>query len=211
MQLRSNSFAHGAPIPSGCAFGCAGGTGQPIVHAGNRNPHLAWDGLPAGVESLALLCVDPDAPTDPDTVNRHDRTVPLQQPRGEFVHWVLVDVPPGLGEIAEGACSDGVAAGGKRQPPGPPGSRQGRNDYGGWFAGDPQMAGEYLGYDGPCPPFNDERVHRYQFRLYALDLARLSLPEAFGAEDVRRAIQGHVLAEAQLTGTYAINTSARSA
>jgi hypothetical protein len=41
--------------------------------------------------------------------------------------------------------------------------RQGVNDYTGWFANDPDMAGEYYGYDGPCPPWNDERVHTYVF------------------------------------------------
>src|SRR5690606_7705874 len=122
---------------------------------------------------------------------------------------VVVDLPPQLRVIEAGSCSDGVTARGKRQPNGPPGSRQGLNDYTGWFAGDEDMRGEYLGYDGPCPPFNDQRLHRYFFRLFALDLERLQLPAPFRAADVLTAMQGHVLAEAALYGTYSTNPALR--
>ena len=57
--------------------------------------------------------------------------------------------------------------------------RQGLNDYTGWFAGDAQMGGDYYGYDGPYPPFNDLRGHRYFFRLFALDVGTLDLPARF--------------------------------
>jgi len=67
------------------------------------------------------------------------------------------------------------------------------------------MAGQYLGYDGPYPPFNDERVHRYFFRVFALDVAQLALPTPFTAADVLHAMHGHVLAEASLHGTYTLN------
>jgi phosphatidylethanolamine-binding protein (PEBP) family uncharacterized protein len=83
------------------------------------------------------------------------------------------------------------------------------NDYTGWFAGDAQMGGDYLGYDGPYPPFNDARVHRYFFRLYALDVASLDLPDRFTAADVQRAVQGHALAEAAVQGTYTLNPRLR--
>jgi hypothetical protein len=73
------------------------------------------------------------------------------------------------------------------------------------MASDPEMAGDYFGYDGPCPPWNDERVHRYQFTLYATDLARCPVPERFTAADVRAAIAGHVLEQVTLTGTYTLN------
>jgi len=108
-------------------------------------------------------------------------------------------------ELAAGACSAGITAHGKRAPEGPAGSRQGLNDYTGWFAGDPDMRGDYLGYDGPCPPFNDERVHRYFFRLFALSTPQLEVPARFGAADAFRAMHGRVLAEAALHGTYATN------
>lgn len=199
MRLYSDSFPSGQPIPPEFAMGTPQGLGD------NRNPHLAWDAVPPGTRSFALLCVDPDAPTVAETVGREDLQIPVEQPRAEFIHWVMADIPAALRTIAAGACSDGVSARGKVDPPGPPGTRQGLNGYTGWFAGDARMSGDYLGYDGPWPPFNDLRVHRYFFQLYALDVERLSLPARFDAGDLRRAMQGHVLAEAQIHGTYTLN------
>ena len=84
----------------------------------------------------------------------------------------------------------------------PLGARQGVNSYTSWFASDHDMSGDYFGYDGPCPPWNDALVHRYVFTLYALDVATLGLQGSFTGEDALRAIQKHVLAQASLTGTY---------
>jgi Raf kinase inhibitor-like YbhB/YbcL family protein len=205
MKLHSDSFDHDALIPAEFAFGRPGEGGEPCVLAGNRNPQLAWDEPPPGTRSFALACIDSDAPTRADDVNQADREVPADLPRTDFAHWLMVDIPADCRRIDAGACSQGVTARGKRQPPGPPGSRQGINDYSSWFAGDDEMAGDYYGYDGPCPPFNDSIVHRYAFRLYALDVARLSLADGFRLADFRAAIEGHVLAEAERVGRYAIN------
>jgi Raf kinase inhibitor-like YbhB/YbcL family protein len=203
MRLRSDSFEHRGPIPAEFAFGRRGDAGEPCVLSLNRNPHLAWDEVPAGTKSFALLCVDPDAPSRPDDVNQSGREVPADLPRVDFVHWTVVDIDASVREIAAGTCSDGVTARGKRVPPGP--GRQGENDYTGWFSGDEAMGGEYLGYDGPCPPFNDAIVHRYFFRLFALDVARLELPARFTAGAMLATLRGHVLAEALLYGTYHLN------
>lgn len=208
MELSSRSFADGKPIPPRHAFARM----DPKEHfalSDDESPHLAWSGVPDGTRSFALLCVDPDVPSVGKDVNQEGKRVRSDLARVDFVHWVMVDVPADVRELAAGACGRGVTPGGKRSPPGPAGSRQGRNDYGGWFAGDPEMAGTYLGYDGPAPPWNDERLHRYRFELLALDVARLDVrldPEGtFGIDDVRRAAEGHVLARATLTGTYTLN------
>ena len=205
MKIHSNSFSHRGKIPTEFACGKRGDAGEPCVLSANRTPHLAWDDGPAGTASFALLCIDPEAPTRPDDVNTPGRTVPADLPRTEFVHWVMIDLPADLRDIAAGALSDGITPRGKPATPGPGGARQGVNDYTGWFAGNADMAGQYHGYDGPCPPFNDARVHRYFFRLFALDVARLDLPEGFTAGQVLRAIQGHVLDEALVYGTYSLN------
>lgn len=205
MKLRSNSFEHGSRIPAEFAFGRTGDAGEPCVLSNNRNPHLAWDDVPAGTRSFALLCIDTDAPSRPDDVNQADREVPADLQRVNFVHWAVINLPATLREIATGSASDGVTPHGKSAPAGPAGSRQGENDYTGWFAGDADMQGEYLGYDGPCPPFNDAREHRYFFRLFALDVDTLDLHERFTAADVFRAMQQHVLGEALLLGTYTLN------
>ena len=209
MHLRSDSFEPRGPIPAEFAFGRPGDAGEPCVLAANRNPHLAWDAVPDGTRSFVLLCIDPDVPSKPDDVNQAGRDVPAGLPRVDFVHWAIADIPPGVRALAAGACSDGVTPRGKSTPLGPAGSVQGENDYTGWFAGDAQMEGAWLGYDGPCPPFNDALVHRYFFRLFALDLATLALPARFTAADALRAMHGHVLAEATLYGTYSLNPRLR--
>ena len=85
------------------------------------------------------------------------------------------------------------------------------NDYTQWFADDQEMAGNYFGYDGPCPPWNDERVHRYVFTLYALDLERCPVEGDFTCGEVVEAMKGHILAEAEWLGTYHIFPAARLA
>jgi len=61
---------------------------------------------------------------------------------------VLVDLPAGAKSISAGEFSDGVTPRGKKGPEGPRGTRQGINDYTGWFASDKDMSGNYYGYDG---------------------------------------------------------------
>jgi Raf kinase inhibitor-like YbhB/YbcL family protein len=204
----SSSFGHQQRIPGEFAFGVTDAA-QHLRLGANRNPHLAWSGVPSATRSLVLLCVDVDVPTRADDVNKEGRVVPADLPRADFYHWLMVDIPPSVREIAAGACADGIVPRGKRTPAGPPGSRQGLNDYTSWFAGDADMSGQYFGYDGPCPPWNDERLHHYHFVLYATDLARCPVDGAFTGQQLRAALAGHVLAEADLTGTYSLNPDVR--
>lgn len=206
MQLTSKSLADKKPISETHAMGVPGADGP--KPGPNRSPHLSWSGAPQGTRSFAVTCVDLDAPTSPEDVNKPDRTVPYDLPRAEFVHWVLVDLPSGTTELDEGQDADGMTARGKPFGPTPHGVR-GVNDYTSWFAGDKDLEGTYAGYDGPWPPFNDERVHRYVFAVYALDVAKLDLPAKFGHAEFKRAAQGHILGQASLTGTYAIYPKAR--
>jgi Raf kinase inhibitor-like YbhB/YbcL family protein len=209
MQIRSDSFQDNARIPPAFAFGRPGDHGEACVLSGNRNPHLTWSGAPAGTKSFALVCIDGDVPSRGDDVNKQGRTIPADLPRVDFAHWLMIDIPPTCGTIAEGACSDGVTRHGKRNPEGPAGSRQGRNDYTGWFASDPDMAGDYMGYDGPCPPWNDSLLHHYRFRVYALDVARLDLAQMFGWAELQTALRGHLLGQAETTGTYSLNPAVK--
>lgn len=199
MRLTSSSFDNGQPLPVALAAGKADG------FSSNRNPQLAWEQVPEGTASFVLLCVDPDVPTVPSMVGAEGVIIPQEQPRCDFSHWVMVDIPADVREIAEGACSDGFVVGGKQAPAGPAGARQGINDYTGWFAGDATMAGTYRGYDGAYPPANDARVHRYFFRLFALDIATLPVDGDFSAAQVHAAMQGHILAEASIHATYSLN------
>jgi hypothetical protein len=100
-------------------------------------------------------------------------------PRRTWVHWVVCDIPATVSSLPAGASSRTM----------PPPSREGRNDSGG------------SGYSGPYPPIGR---HRYVFKLYALD-APVGLREGHTKADLLKAIEGHVLDQAELIGTYARN------
>ncbi len=151
MQLTSTAFADHQPIPS--PFTCEGE---------DVSPPLAFEDLPAGTKSLALVVDDPDAP-DP------------RAPRMTWVHWVLYDLPASTPGLAEGA-SKAL----------PKGTREGTNSWG------------QTGWGGPCPPIGR---HRYFFKLYALDTVLGDLRHPTPAK-LDQAMRGHVLAKAELVGTY---------
>lgn len=208
MKLISKSFDAGGVIPGRCALAVKAPKGH-VRLSDNLSPELSWSGAPVGTRSLVLLCIDPDVPTRADDVNKEGREVPLKLARTTFAHWVMVDLPATLTSLDEGACSTGVTARGKSAPPGPAGARQGINDYTGWFQGDPDMGGDYFGYDGPCPPWNDSVPHHYRFEIFATDLDRCPVEGRFSAADVQAALGGHVLASASLTGRYSLNPRLR--
>lgn len=206
MKLTSSSFSDGQSIPGELAF-CIADSTHHVCLGKNLNPQLGWDDVPAGTLSFALICHDPDVPSVGDDVNREDRSVPATLPRIDFFHWILFDLPANLREIKQGEFSSEVTPRGKAGPAAANGARQGINDYTAWFAGDHDMRGDYYGYDGPCPPWNDEIVHHYVFTLYALDIAALPLDGQTSGSQLRAALAGHVLDQASLTGLYTLNSA----
>lgn len=152
LTLTSSAFAAGGHIPS--RYTCDGE---------DRSPPLAWDGVPAGTQSLMLIVDDPDAP-DP------------QAPRMTWLHWLLYNLPPDARALPEGVSPAQL----------PAGTQQGVNDW------------HRTGYGGPCPPIGQ---HRYFHKLYALDCRLPDLGQARRAA-VEQAMQGHVLAQAELIGLY---------
>ena len=204
MKLTSESIRDGQPIASEFAF-CVQDPETHVTLGPNRSPQLSWQDAPEGTRSFALIVHDPDVPSKPDDVNQEGRTVPSDLPRIDFYHWVLVDIPQGVSTLEAGADSSEVTAGGKDASPGPLGSRRGINNYTDWFAGDADMGGDYYGYDGPCPPWNDSIPHHYHFTLCALDLDRCPVEGRFGGPEVLAAIQGHILAQASFTALYSVN------
>jgi Raf kinase inhibitor-like YbhB/YbcL family protein len=98
-------------------------------------------------------------------------------PMGTWVHWVIFNIPPATTELLEGVtASSGL----------PGGAKQGINDF------------KKMDYGGPCPPGG---THRYFFKVYALDTELLT-KEGITKKELLAAMQGHVLAEGQLMGTY---------
>ena len=208
MKLSSTAFADGGVIPAEYAF-CAPDPGAHVTLSKNRNPQLAWSDVPAGVRSFAIVCHDPDVPSRGDDVNQEGRTVAKSLPRVDFFHWVVVDLPPTLAGVDAGQFASSVTPRGKPGPEAALGARQGINDYTGWFESDKDMAGVYHGYDGPCPPWNDEIPHRYVFTVFALDVPRLAVEGRFTGADVRKAVEHHVLAQASITGRYTLNPAVK--
>ncbi len=202
MKIQIRSFDYLSRIPAAHAFGVPA-AGQ-MAFGPNRSPEIAWSDTPANVRSFALIMHDPDVPSPGAPVNLPGSTVSSDHPRVDFYHMVLIDIPPQLRRLEEALDSDGVVKGGKSLGKRPYGVR-GYNDFTGWFESDPEMAGDYGGYDGPCPPWNDEIIHHYHFTIYALDVPSLGLGARFGGPETVRAMDGHILDFDSWIGTYTLN------
>jgi len=204
MKFTSETFDDGGAIHGPHALCVPDPPGQ-VKLGQNRNPQLAWSELPKGTQSVVIICHDPDVPSKADDVNQEGRTIPASLPRVNFSHWVLIDMPASGSPVRDGEFSSGVTPKGKSGPLGPRSTRQGLNDYTIWFKNDPNMAGDYFGYDGPCPPWNDSIPHHYVFALFALDVEKCPVQRKFTAADVLKAMKGHVLGTAKITGRYSLN------
>lgn len=99
-------------------------------------------------------------------------------PGGTWVHWVRYAIPPDVTELAGGSPDDALLSNG---------ARHGTNDF------------KRLGYGGPCPPRGSP--HRYFFKVYALDI-EVGLAPGATKKELLRSMEGHILAQGRLTGTY---------
>lgn len=209
MKLHSNSFPNKGVMPAECAFAVINEKTR-VKLSSNQNPHLRWSDAPAATQSFVITCVDLDAPSDRADANQTDREIPFDLARINFSHWVLINIPASMNEINAGQFSHEVTPRGKAGPviAGTKDSliRHGVNDYTHWFSGDHDMSGDYYGYDGPCPPWNDSIVHHYVFTVYALDVAELPLPteSKLSLSYVQRHMQEHILASADWMGVYTL-------
>jgi Raf kinase inhibitor-like YbhB/YbcL family protein len=189
-------------LPVSAAFCMPKGSG---LAPGDRSPGVDWSAGPAGTQSYVVIMIDPDVPANLALMNKPGVVIPVGAPRMNIYHWVLIDIPAGVQRLAPGDDSDGFIPGGKPLGPSKIGVR-GANDYWPLFnkspGAPPAMKGPYGGYDGPCPPNNDERVHDYRFQVFALDIAQLPLSGQFFAPAVLAAIQGHVLAQGEADAKF---------
>jgi len=124
--------------------------------------------------SPALTWSDPPGGTQRFAIIEDDPDAPS----GTFVHWVVYDLPASYRQLPEAVPRKDEMAGG---------GRQGTNDF------------SRVGYSGPCPP--PGKAHRYFIRLYALD-APTSLPPAASRSELDSAMQGHILAQAEMMGRF---------
>jgi len=203
VELFSTSFVDGGKVPTACALAIPADPG-PVEFAGNRNPNLSWSDGPGATRSYVITCIDHDCPSAPDDVNQTDREVPSSLPRVDFTHWLLANLPADVTSIEEGSHSQGVTPRGKAAADAKVGVH-GLNDYTSWFAGDPDLGGQWNGYDGSAPPWNDSILHHYEFTVYAIDVGDLDLEPGFTRDELVVSMEGHVLDSASITGLYALN------
>ena len=207
-SVEISGWKNGSVIPEKYAFGKAHAQDH-VALSDNFNPAISWKNAPEGTKSFAILCHDPDVPSSGEDVNQEGKTIPADLPRVDFYHWVLIDIPTSISNIDEGTVSKGVIAKGKK-----PGKQEdgitGINSYTDWFAGDTDMGGDYGGYDGPCPPWNDSIIHHYHFTVYALDIESLGLSGSFTGSEVLAGLGGHILAQDDYVGTYSLNPNLQS-
>ena len=194
VDLKITGISENQPIPEQFAYCKPDGKGQ-TMDSDNISPAIHWLNAPEAAKSFVLIVVDRDVPADFTDANKPGKEIPAAAPRQDFYHWVLTDIPPALLALYEGADSKGVVAGGK-----PVGRKaygtNGKNDYA------KMSPGPHGGYDGPCPPWNDLRLHHYHFMFYALDIASLGLPNPITGPQAKAAMEGHILAKGEVTGTY---------
>jgi Raf kinase inhibitor-like YbhB/YbcL family protein len=209
MTLESTSVAHDEPIDLVHVIATPTADGKAEMAGADRSPHLRWSGEPPGTRSFAISVVDPDVPADRTRMGVEGLPLDHTEPRIDFAHWLVVDLPPDVHELPEGAGGEGFVAHGRPPAPTSVGGVQGQNGYRELFEGNPDLEGTYHGWNGPFPPWNDEQVHRYVTTVYALGVETLGLEPGFTLEEFRAAIEGHVLDSAEIVPTYTVNPSLR--
>jgi len=148
VKITSAAFADSGMIPS--KYTCDGI---------NVSPPLAWQTEANGIKSFVLICDDPDAPA------------------GDWVHWILYDLPAASREIKEDCNANRNL---------PDGALMGVNDF------------HKISYGGPCPPSG---THKYHFKIYALDKI-LHLNAGATKRTILEAMKGHVVDHGLLVGKY---------
>lgn len=195
-----------------------GKSASPIRFSKNISPGLSWHwqngSQPKNVKSFAILITDPDIPNTP-FFDKKGHTIQANDPKVQRVtayHMVLVNIPASKHKLAKGAASNSLAA--KPNPHHIPFALSGFNVYQNWFKSHPILLGKNMkgtrrNFDGPNAPWNDLRIHHYTFTVYALNVKTLKLPNngKFSGQQALKAMQGHIVAQANLIGKYSNNPS----
>jgi Raf kinase inhibitor-like YbhB/YbcL family protein len=155
----------------------------------NIRPEISWSGAPAETKSFAIIMHDPDVPKDFSSAGKDGTVIKADAPRQDFYHWGVVDIPASQTHIAGGSTAVGTGISVK-------------NDLGAYMP-DPKN------YGGPCPPWNDARLHHYHFTIYALNVASLKLGKDVSAKQVAAMLKknAHVVARGASVGTYTLNAA----
>jgi len=159
----------------------------PVKYTGagtNASPPLSWSGVPKGTKSFALAMVDPDVPWGQEVPGYGRLPPPGTQPGDFFIHWIVSDIPVTVTSLPEGASPKSMPAGSKELKSSFALLGMSANQYG-----------------GPAPP-PGMKAHAYVFTLYALDVETLGLKAEDDYAIFTKAMAGHVIATASLTGYF---------
>jgi len=139
----------------------------------NFSPALMWALAPASTESFAITCEDIDAPS------------PVHpSPKGPWVHWIIFNIPATVRELPEALPRMPKLTHSVR-------ALQGKNDF----------SSDNIGYRGPMPPISSG-LHRYYFKIFALDCMLELDPTATNKAVLMDAMRGHIVGQGQCMGTY---------
>jgi Raf kinase inhibitor-like YbhB/YbcL family protein len=198
LKVKVAGLDAGGKLPPDAAYCASEGTPD---KAHDISPAVSWSRGPKGVKSYVLIMTDLDVPKDLSLVNKPGVSIAMDEPRMPFIHWVLIDIPTSITHLAKGAEGDAFAPKGKPLGPTPHGIR-GANVYSHFYPDGAPLAGPRGGYDGPCPPMNDPKPHRYVTTVYALDIETLNLGGVFYGEAALEKMKGHILAQGQAEAVY---------
>lgn len=158
-------------------------------------PTIRWNGAPAGTKSFAVFMMDPDVPADFTDAGKEGKVIAEDAKRQDFFHWGVVDIAADVNVIQGGLAKLPLASG--RELP---------NDLG--AAGYVPTPGQY---GGPCPPWNDARIHHYHFIVLALsDNVTVGKDETAKTVFNRLIVSPMVLGKAAVVGTYTLNQKLRA-
>jgi Raf kinase inhibitor-like YbhB/YbcL family protein len=205
LEVSVDSIKDGKMLPTKYAFCMAAALGH-ATGGPDISPSISWSKGPAGTKSYVIILHDTDSPAEQrEKMNKEGETLTSAVPRRNFFHWILVDIPANVTSVAEGADSNARVLHGKPATPAAVGGVRGLNDFTKVTAANDAMKGQYYGYDGPCPPWNDENVHHYHFTVYALSVPTLNLGKDFDAAAAMAALKDKVLAQGEVLALYTTN------
>jgi len=206
LTVSVDSLKNGGVVPNQYRF-CVPAEPGHVAPGPDKSPGMSWSNGPTGTKSYVITLTDIDNLAEQrEKQNQEGMTVAASVARRTMFHWVLVDIPANVTSLSEGAESEGRVPHGKPQTPAKVGVR-GLNAFTIFMAANEQMKGQWFGYDGPCPAWNDELAHRNVFTVYALSVSSLNLSGAFDGSAAMAAMEGKVLAKGEVMGLASTNPS----
>lgn len=206
LEVAVEGIENGKRIPDSIALCTPTADGKSDHRNSAPRPTIRWSGAPGTTKSIAVFMMDPDVPADFTNAGKEGKTLSATAKRQDFFHYGIVNLP-----------ADAVMLDGSKTAARPAQGDELPNDLGlNQYVGAPGQFG------GPCPPWNDERLHRYNFIVLALDAeAPISVPNPSDSADPasnpatakntynRLIASKHVLAKGQVMGTYTLNQPLR--